>query len=175
MTARTATQRGLRRRARHRGAIGHHVGPEYHLRLRKAAKKKSRVVAHRSPSRRLRAPTRIPTRASADPGECPQGPCAPMAAREHTVEPRDHGNHDLRWPSDVRQSRSRISADRSLSTNLWSQACVIVSQTPHCSNAKTRLQSLFILMTVQLFCLASSYSAWGKVPTLVAGSPWAGP
>jgi hypothetical protein len=43
------------------------------------------------------------------------------------------------------------------------------------SNAKIRFQSFFMLMTIQPFCFASSYSAWVKVPTLVAGSPWAGP
>jgi hypothetical protein len=49
------------------------------------------------------------------------------------------------------------------------------SQAPHCSNVKIRLQSCFMLTTVQLFCFASSYSAWVKVPTLVSGNPWAGP
>jgi hypothetical protein len=34
------------------------------------------------------------------------------------------------------------------------------------SNAKMRLQSFFMLITVQPFCFASSYSAWVKVPTL---------
>ena len=43
------------------------------------------------------------------------------------------------------------------------------------SNAKMRFQSFFMLITVQPFFLASSYSAWVKVPTLVSGSPSAGP
>ena len=45
----------------------------------------------------------------------------------------------------------------------------------HFSQAKIRFQSFFMLMTNQPFDLASSYSAWVKVPTLVSGSPWAGP
>jgi len=40
---------------------------------------------------------------------------------------------------------------------------------------KMRFQSFFMLMTVQPFCFASSYSAWVKVPTLVSGRPCAGP
>src|SRR4029434_2863362 len=47
--------------------------------------------------------------------------------------------------------------------------------TLHLSNAKMVFQSFFMLMTVQLFFFASSYSAWVKVPTLVLGSPCAGP
>jgi hypothetical protein len=43
------------------------------------------------------------------------------------------------------------------------------------SNAKIRFQSFFMLMITQPCFLAWSYSAWVKVPTLVAGSPWAGP
>ena len=43
------------------------------------------------------------------------------------------------------------------------------------SNAKMRFQSFFMLMMVQLFFFASSYSAWVNVPTLVLGSPCAGP
>src|SRR5215469_11208664 len=43
------------------------------------------------------------------------------------------------------------------------------------SKAKMRFQSFFMLMTVQPFFVASSYNAWVKVPTLVSGSPWAGP
>jgi len=38
-----------------------------------------------------------------------------------------------------------------------------------------RFQSFFMLTTVQPFFLASSYSAWVKVPTLESGSPCAGP
>jgi hypothetical protein len=45
----------------------------------------------------------------------------------------------------------------------------------HGSNAKMRFQSFFMLMTTQPHCFASSYSACVKVPTLVSGSPWAGP
>ena len=45
----------------------------------------------------------------------------------------------------------------------------------HFSNEKMAFQSFFMLMTVQLFFFASSYSAWVKVPTLVLGSPCAGP
>ncbi len=45
----------------------------------------------------------------------------------------------------------------------------------YCSNAKTRFQSFFMLITTQPCFFAQSYSAWVKVPTLVAGSPWAGP
>jgi hypothetical protein len=43
------------------------------------------------------------------------------------------------------------------------------------SKANTRFQSFFMLMTVQLFCFASSYSACVNLPTLVSGSPLAGP
>ena len=43
------------------------------------------------------------------------------------------------------------------------------------SNAKMRFQSSFMLMTVQPFFCASSYSACGNVPTLVSGRPFAGP
>jgi hypothetical protein len=43
------------------------------------------------------------------------------------------------------------------------------------SNAKMRRQSFFMLITVQPFFFASSYSAGGKVPTLVSGRPCAGP
>jgi hypothetical protein len=43
------------------------------------------------------------------------------------------------------------------------------------SNAKMRFQSLFMLITVQPRVFASSMSDWGKVPTLVSGSPPAGP
>src|SRR4030095_3259166 len=47
--------------------------------------------------------------------------------------------------------------------------------TRHLSNEKMVLHSFFMLMTVQPFFFASSYSAWVKVPTLVLGSPCAGP
>ena len=47
--------------------------------------------------------------------------------------------------------------------------------TRHLSNEKMVFQSFFMLMTVQPFFFASSYSAWVKVPTLVLGSPCAGP
>jgi hypothetical protein len=43
------------------------------------------------------------------------------------------------------------------------------------SNAKTRFQSFFMLMTIQPCFCASSYSGWVKAPTLVLGRPWAGP
>jgi hypothetical protein len=43
------------------------------------------------------------------------------------------------------------------------------------SNAKMRFQSFFILITTQPCCFASSYNAWVKAPTLVSGSPAAGP
>jgi hypothetical protein len=43
------------------------------------------------------------------------------------------------------------------------------------SKVKTRFQSFFMLMTTQPCFVASSYKAWVKVPTLVAGSPSAGP
>ena len=46
---------------------------------------------------------------------------------------------------------------------------------PYGSNVKICFQSFFMLMTIQPFFFASSYSAWVKVPTLVSGSPWAGP
>ena len=42
-------------------------------------------------------------------------------------------------------------------------------------SAKMRLQSSFMLMTVQPRCLASSISAWEKVPTCESGRPLAGP
>jgi hypothetical protein len=45
----------------------------------------------------------------------------------------------------------------------------------YCSNPKTRFQSFFMLMTTQSCFVASSYNAWVKVPTLVSGSPCAGP
>ena len=50
-----------------------------------------------------------------------------------------------------------------------------VAPVAHGSNAKIRFQSFFMLMTVQPSFFASSYSAWVKAPTLVSGSPWAGP
>jgi hypothetical protein len=43
------------------------------------------------------------------------------------------------------------------------------------SNEKMVFQSFFILMIVQPFFFAWSYNAWVKVPTLVLGSPCAGP
>ena len=43
------------------------------------------------------------------------------------------------------------------------------------SNAKMRLQSFFMLITVQPSFFASSYNACVKVPTLVSGRPCAGP
>jgi hypothetical protein len=43
------------------------------------------------------------------------------------------------------------------------------------SNVKIFFQSFFMLITVQPFFMASSWSACVKVPTLVSGSPWAGP
>jgi len=43
------------------------------------------------------------------------------------------------------------------------------------SNAKIRFQSFFMLMTIQPCFFASSWSAWVKDPTLVSGSPCAGP
>lgn len=43
------------------------------------------------------------------------------------------------------------------------------------ANGKMTFQSVFMLMTVQPFDLASLYNACVNVPTLVAGSPWAGP
>src|SRR3954462_6174488 len=45
----------------------------------------------------------------------------------------------------------------------------------HVSNAKTRFQSSFMLMTDQPRVLASSIRGWEKVPTLVSGNPPAGP
>ena len=38
-----------------------------------------------------------------------------------------------------------------------------------------RVQSFFMLITTQPCFVASSYSAWVKVPTFVSGSPSAGP
>ena len=43
------------------------------------------------------------------------------------------------------------------------------------SSAKMRFQSFFMLITVQPFFFASSYSAGVNVPTLVSGRPCAGP
>ena len=40
---------------------------------------------------------------------------------------------------------------------------------------KIRFQSFFIEITVQPRCMASSISDWENVPTLVSGSPLAGP
>ena len=37
------------------------------------------------------------------------------------------------------------------------------------------LQSFFMLMTIQPFFIASSYSSCVNAPTLVSGRPWAGP
>lgn len=48
-------------------------------------------------------------------------------------------------------------------------------QTLTYSNANTRFQSFFMLTTVHPLATASSYNACEKVPTLVAGSPCAGP
>jgi len=45
----------------------------------------------------------------------------------------------------------------------------------HFSNAKIRFQSSFMLITTQPFFFASSYRACVKVPTLLSGSPRAGP
>jgi hypothetical protein len=57
-----------------------------------------------------------------------------------------------------------------------STGCVLRSiRLPHGSNANARFQSFFMLTTTQSLLLASAISAWVKVPTLVAGSPWAGP
>jgi hypothetical protein len=43
------------------------------------------------------------------------------------------------------------------------------------SNAKMRFQSSFMLITVQAFLVASASSVSENVPTLVFGSPLAGP
>ena len=40
---------------------------------------------------------------------------------------------------------------------------------------KARLQSAFMLITTQPFCLASDMSESGNAPTFVAGKPPAGP
>ena len=58
------------------------------------------------------------------------------------------------WPSEKSSTRS--------GTSLYSV---------YCSQTKMRRQSLFMLMTVQPFERASSYSAWVKVPTLESGNP----
>src|SRR5215468_3214684 len=47
--------------------------------------------------------------------------------------------------------------------------------TRHSANEKICFQSFFMLITVQPFFFASSYRACVKVPTLVFGSPCAGP
>ena len=44
-----------------------------------------------------------------------------------------------------------------------------------CPGGNTFFQSLFMLMTVQPRCFASSYSDWLKVPTWLSGRPCAGP
>jgi hypothetical protein len=49
------------------------------------------------------------------------------------------------------------------------------SDTSNYSNAKIRFQSFFMLITVQSFFFASSYSSGVNVPTLVSGKPFAGP
>ncbi len=54
-------------------------------------------------------------------------------------------------------------------------ACFVLHPRRYCSNANMRFQSFFMLMTVQPCFFASSYSAWVKAPTLVSGSPKAGP
>jgi hypothetical protein len=46
---------------------------------------------------------------------------------------------------------------------------------PVYSNEKMRFQSFFMLITVQARDFASSMSAWVNVPTLLSGSPPAGP
>src|SRR5215813_13638857 len=43
------------------------------------------------------------------------------------------------------------------------------------SKAKIRFQSFFMRITTQPCFIASSYSAWLKVPTFVSGNPSAGP
>ena len=53
--------------------------------------------------------------------------------------------------------------------------CVGRGRADHGSNAKIRFQSRFMLITVQPFFFASSYSACVKVPTLLSGRPVAGP
>ena len=50
-----------------------------------------------------------------------------------------------------------------------------VTQSFGYSNANTRFQSVFMLTTVQARDFASSMSGWPNVPTLVSGSPFAGP
>ena len=43
------------------------------------------------------------------------------------------------------------------------------------ASEKIVFQSFFMLITTQPFAFASSASAWGKVPTLLSGRPFAGP
>jgi hypothetical protein len=50
-----------------------------------------------------------------------------------------------------------------------------VMPSTHVSNAKMRLQSFFMLITIQARDFASSISVWLNVPTLVSGKPPAGP
>ena len=51
----------------------------------------------------------------------------------------------------------------------------IIRSTACYSNAKMRFQSFFMLITVQPFFFASSYSAGVKVPTLLSGRPCVDP
>src|SRR5271170_2543366 len=57
----------------------------------------------------------------------------------------------------------------------WHKPSLGSASSAHFSKAKMCFQSFFILMTVQPCFFAMSYISWLKVPTLVSGSPCAGP
>src|SRR5262245_8606231 len=58
----------------------------------------------------------------------------------------------------------------------WSAFCALyLVVRPTVAGGNTSFQSFFMLITVQPFCFASSYSPWVKVPTLLSCNPWAGP
>src|SRR5215469_16221742 len=96
----------------------------------------------------------------------------------HSVTPSFAGSLSLR-PDHPRQVRCRLSGGES--RRFYDTYPPVRAMRPDClvcqspAKAKTRFQSFFMLMTTQRCFIASSYRAWLKVPTLVSGSPSAGP
>src|SRR5216684_2867646 len=76
--------------------------------------------------------------------------------------------------ADVAEQRADCDGERGQNSRILEHDCSS-SGGGHCSNAKMRFQSAFMLMIVQPPFFASSYRTWVKVPTLVMGSPSAGP
>ncbi len=76
------------------------------------------------------------------------------------------------------RDKGSVSVSVPVINNMFS-LCLTMTITSRClahfSHAKIRFQSFFMLITNQLFDLASSYNACVNVPTLVSGSPIAGP